>query len=224
MKWYIEDFENIYELNSFNAELDNNNERLLSNEKYRNMDYKIVINCPKNKPYIIYSIRQCVSSCNSLNLLEFGLFMTKKLYLYNNICYNECPYGSIKNNQTFTCDEVNKYISVDNNISVELFIENSQNYINEYLSEYANNSVGINRINDFSNYLYNIDTNNSFKMELYMPIFDFSECIEKMKLHYQLNNNINIFSNIMEFNTQVNKDGKFNYNSNSVNSTTYQFF
>ena len=58
MKWYIEDFMNFDEFYLPNKELDINYERLLNNEKYSNMEYKIVINCPKNKPYIIYSIRQ----------------------------------------------------------------------------------------------------------------------------------------------------------------------
>ena len=150
--------------------------------------------------------------------------MTKQLYFYNGICYDECPHGSIKNNKTFECDEINEYTSVNNSISIESFIQSNQQNILDYLSKYANNSVGITRINDFSNYFYNINTNSSFKVELNMPIFDFTECINKMKIKYKLYNVTNIFVGIREYNTQVLKDSKYNFNSNPVNSTSYQFF
>ena len=149
--------------------------------------------------------------------------MTKKLYLYNKICYDECPYGSKKNDKNETCDEINIYISINTSITVNLFKENNEEFILKYLGEYANNSVDIKRAPDFSNYFYNQSTNYSYRLVLQMPIFDFSDCIEKIRMEYKLYNN-NIFYGIMEYNDQTNKNGKYNKNSNLVNSTTYQFF
>ena len=90
-------------------------------------------NCPENKPYIIYSIRQCVSSCNSTNLIEHGIFMTKQLYFYNNICYDECPYGSIKDDTKFECIEINLKETINNNISINLFLDMNKENILNYL-------------------------------------------------------------------------------------------
>jgi hypothetical protein len=112
--------------------------------------------------------------------------MTKKLYLFNNICYDECPYGSIKDENEFTCKEIiNQYIVVDNNISIYKYLENNQKNIIDYLSKYDNNSIGITRLNNFSNFFYSQTLNESIKIELGMAIFDFDECIKKLITNYQ---------------------------------------
>ena len=224
-KWYIENLTDISGLEIKNKDLVIDYEKLLNIEKYNNnnMKYIIVENCPDDRPFIIYSIRQCVSSCNSSNLIENGLFMTKQLYLYNNICYDRCPYGSIEDNINHTCIEINQYTSINSSLTPKLFKKNTNNYILTYLSEYANNSVDIMRAHDFSNYFYNHNTNYSYKLQLQLPIFDFKECIEKMKIHFKLFNN-NIFYAIIEYNDQTNKNGKINKNSNLINYTEFQFF
>ena len=151
----------------------------------------------EDKKYLIYSTRQCVSSCNSLNLIENGLFMTKKLYMYNGICYDKCPNGSIETSDI--CIEVNKYIFFKN-INIDSFKENNINNILFYLDKYANNSVGITRADDFTNYFYNKSISYTFKKEIQMPIFNFTECSEKMRREYLLDNNRNndIFIGILE--------------------------
>ena len=107
-KWYIKENDNFSGLEINDKILVIDYEKLLGHIRFNNLTYEIVDNCPDDKPYIIYSIRQCVSSCNSSNLIENGIFMTKKLYLYNNICYDECPYGSIKDYENYICKEINK--------------------------------------------------------------------------------------------------------------------
>ena len=223
-KWYIENFEGIEQLNIGNENINIDLEKLLNDIKYNNISYKIVDKCPEDKPYIIYSIRQCVSSCNSKNLIEHGIFMTKKLYFYNNICYNKCPYGSIEDENNMKCIEINQYTKINNSISIYSYLENNNENILDYLSKYANNSVSITRNYDFSNYFYNTTTNDSFKMSLNMPIFNFSECINLLKNSSALDNETDIFIGIIEYNTQINKEGKYDINSSPVNSTTYQFF
>ena len=220
-KWYIDgDFN---ELNIANKGLTIDYEKLLNNENYYNLSYKIVEKCPENKPYIIYSIRQCVSSCKSSNLIENGIFMTKKLYLYNNICYHECPYGSIEDDINDICIEINNHISINKSLTSNEFKENNELYILKYLTESANNTVEILRAYDFSNYFYNQNENYSHQLQLQMPIFNFTECIEKLKTEYNLFNN-NFFYGIMEYNDQINKNEKYIDNLYLINSTSYQFF
>ena len=220
-KWYIDgDFN---ELNIANKGLTIDYEKLLNNENYYNLSYKIVEKCPENKPYIIYSIRQCVSSCKSSNLIENGIFMTKKLYLYNNICYHECPYGSIEDDINDICIEINNHTSINKSLTSNEFKENNELYILKYLTESANNTVEILRAYDFSNYFYNQNENYSHQLQLQMPIFNFTECIEKLKTEYNLFNN-NFFYGIMEYNDQINKNEKYIDNLYLINSTSYQFF
>ena len=149
--------------------------------------------------------------------------MTKKLYLYNDICYDKCPYGSKNNDIDNTCVELNQYTSINESINANIFKKTINSSILNYLSEYANNSVDIKRSYDFSNYFYNQQTNESFKIELHLPIFYFSECIEKIKKKFNLYNN-SIFCGIIEYNVQTNKNGEYNKNSKLVNSTEYMFF
>jgi len=77
IKWYIEKTENFIELENITKDLIIDNERLLNKEEYYSLYYKITKECPNNKPYIIYSTRQCVSSCNSTNYLENGYIYDK---------------------------------------------------------------------------------------------------------------------------------------------------
>ena len=85
-------------------------QRLLQSYKFQNLTYKRVNECPPNKPYVIFSTRQCVSSCSSKNLIEHGIFMTKKLYEYDGISYDECPNGSEKDDMNLICKEINEYV------------------------------------------------------------------------------------------------------------------
>jgi len=80
--------------------------------------------------------------------------MIKDHYFYNNIYYDECPKGSIKNEENKTCIEINKY-TLNMSLTIESFKDNNINNIYIYLEESANNSVGITRAIDFSNYFYN---------------------------------------------------------------------
>ena len=82
--------------------------------------------------------------------------MTKQLYLYNNICYDKCPYGSIEDNENFSCIEINKYL-INLDFSIDYF-KNNKSYENimKYLGdEYAKKTIQFIRASDFSNYLSN---------------------------------------------------------------------
>ena len=78
-KWYIKNFTGIENLIIENKNLKLDYQRLLNDDIFYNqsLEYEIVEECPKDKPYVIYSTRQCVSSCYSNNLIEFGIFMIK---------------------------------------------------------------------------------------------------------------------------------------------------
>ena len=56
--------------------------QVFNNPKYENIDFILTYKCPEDKPYMIYSIRQCVSMCSNPNdLVEYGLFINKLLYI-----------------------------------------------------------------------------------------------------------------------------------------------
>jgi len=232
-KWYIKNFIGIENLIIENKNLKLDYQRLLNDEIFynQNLEYEIVDECPIDKPYVIYSTRQCVSSCYSNNLIEFGIFMTKKLYLYNNICYDKCPYGSIEDDETSSCIEINKYL-VNQTITIDYFM-NIISYENrlEYLGDgYAKDTTQIFNSSDFRNYLSNETYDPNYdeeeiiqkKKEMKMPIYNFSECISKIIEYYNLNESEQIFSEIIEYNDE-NKNGKKNPNV-ILNSTSFRFF
>ena len=126
--------------------------------------------------------------------------MTKKLYIYNNICYDKCPYGSIEDDETFSCIEINKYL-INQPFSLDYF-KNNKSYENrmEYLGDgYAKETIQFIRAPDFSNYLSNETYVLNYeelikkKKAMKMPIYNFSECISKIIKYYNLNESENIF-------------------------------
>ena len=68
------------------------------------------------------------------------------------------------------------------------------------MEEYEYDTIGIIRGNEFSNYFYNQSTNYNIKIELGLPIFDFSECLNKIKENLTQTNNTNIYVRIMDYN------------------------
>ena len=160
--------------------------------------------------------------------------MTKKLYLYNNICYDECPNGSIKDDDINICKEINEYTTVNESIS-KISIKN--NYIElfkNYIATSANKTLEITRTPELSNYFYNLsnkllddnDTpvfNKSYLKSIKMPIIDITECLIRLKLQYNLKNTDDIFMGIIEYNDNLDKYGNLN-NNNTKNITDYTLF
>ena len=216
LKWYIKDYDNSELKKIYDYEI-------LNNPKYENMDFTLTYECPPDKPYIIYSIRQCVSKCsNPDDLIEYGLFTNKPLYYYNNICYDECPYGSIPDHKNMICIEIYQY-QLEKLIHKKEFNEYYQTNVNIYLGKSANNTIFIIQSSEFNNFFYNSSTINSQKYKHNMPIFEFDECISKMREKYNIKNNedihIGIFQNndltIIKPNTII---------LSAINSTSYKFF
>ena len=125
-------------------------QRLLQSSKFLNLTYKRVNECPPN----IFSTRQFVNSCSSKNLIEHGIFMTKKLYEYNGICYDECPNGSEKYDMNLICKEINEYVKQSNiNYIKEHYNEIRGDIILQYLGDnYIRGTVECIRASDFSSY------------------------------------------------------------------------
>ena len=219
-KWYIEDFEGIKDFEITNEKMLLDYQRLLQSSKFQNLTYKRVNECPPNKPYVIFSTRQCVSSCSSKNLIEHGIFMTKKLYEYNGICYDECPNGSEKDDINLTCKEINEYVKTNKTYTKEYYDEVRNDIILKYLGDdYAKKTVQYIRAPDFSSYHLEVTLEEekiSHMMELKVPIYNFSKCINKLIEYYHLNESENIYVEIME-NNDINTN-------NIINSTSYKFF
>ena len=216
LKWYITGYNStehykIYDYEIFNDII------------YENYDYNLTYECPENKPYIIYSIRQCVSSClNHNDIFEYGLFFSNKfLYFYNNICYEECPMGSIPDDSTMTCVEINKYSFV-NLIIKDEFEKNYQKNVDLYLAKSANNTIFQVISTEFTNFFYNSSANNSWKYEQNMPLFYFDDCISLLIKEYNYSKNeihIGIFQN-----NDLKKNNQNSILLSAINRTTYNFF
>ena len=216
LKWHIEN----YDVTEMNKMYDIEK---LNDIKYENLTYTLTYECPLDKPYIIYSIRQCVKKCSNLNdIVEYGLFINKLLYFYNNICYDECPYGSKPNNETMTCIEINIYNMEELNI-VKKYDEYFQEVVNIYLARSANNTIFEIQSESFTNFLYNSSTNDSLKYKQKMPIFDFTECENLLRKKYNLPNNEDIHIGIYQQNDLDTKKNNILLLS-AINTTTYQFF
>ena len=216
LKWYIEDYNNSEHYKIYDYEVFNN-------KKYENIDFVLTYKCPKHKSYIISSIRQCVSNCSNPNdLVEYGLFFNNKpLYVYNGICYDECPYGSIPDNKSMTCVEKNKYIFEKLIIKKE-FYEYYQRNVDIYLGKSANNTIFQIQSFEFTNFFYNSSTNDSWKYEQNMPIFDFNECISLLckKNNYSKDEiHIGIFQN-----NDLKKEIPNTILLSAINSTSYKIF
>ena len=216
LKWYIDDYNNsdhnkIYDYEIFN------------DIKYENYDFNLTYKCPDDKPYIINSLRQCVSKCsNPDDIFEYGLFFNNKaLYVYNNICYDTCPYGSFPDNKTMTCIEENKFEEENLIIKTE-FYKNYQKYVDFYLTKCANNTILEIQSTEFTNYFYNSSTNDSWKYKQNMPIFDFEECVSLLEKNYNYSKDeihIGIFEN-----NDLKKDNPNSILLTAINSTSYKFF
>ena len=215
-KWFIPNFEGMENFIIKNKLYTIDYQRLLQGEKFKNFDYKIVDECPEDKPYIIYTTRQCVSSCSSSNLLEYGIFMTKKLYFYKNICYNECPYGSVSDDENNTCKEINEFTK-NISLSMKVYTTSQKDYILRYLGdEYARETIQFIRGDEFSAYDLKVQNMNDIeKMKDYrIPIYIFPECIKELRKNHSLNESENIYIEIIENNNE----------RSGFNSTSFKFF
>ena len=216
LKWYITGYNSSEHYKIYDYEIFND----IIYEKY---DYNLTFKCPENKPYIIYSIRQCVSSCSNPNdLFEYGLFfLNKPLYFYNNICYDECPMGSLPDNNTMTCVEINKY-SLEKLIIKEEFEKLYQQNIDIYLAKSANNTIFQIISSEFTNFFYNSSANDFWKYEQYMPLFHFDECISTLVKNYNYSKD-EIHIGIIQ-NNDFKKNNPNSVLLSAINSTSYNIF
>jgi hypothetical protein len=167
-----------------------------------------------------------------LNSTSFRLFLSNGSIINHSICYDKCPYGSIEDNETSSCIEIYKYL-INQSLTVDYFL-NKISYENrlEYLGDgYAKDTTQIFNSSDFRNYLSNETYDPDYdeeeiikkKKEMKMPIYNFVECISKIIKHYNLNESEQIFSEIIEYNDEFNKNGKKNPDV-ILNSTSFRFF
>ena len=88
------------------------------------------LECPLNYNKLIINKRECIDECKKD--LDYK-------YDYLNICYSECPNGTINN--SFYCENMTISTSI---ITTEIQIDSTENKINTSLSKYSNiNSINI---------------------------------------------------------------------------------
>ena len=129
--------------------------------------------------------------------------------------------GSMPDNKTMTCIERNKY-SFENLIIKEEFEKFYQQNVDIYLAKSANNTVFQIVSVEFTNFFYNSSTNDSWKYEQYMPLFDFNECISLLVETYNYSKDeihIGIFQN-----NDLKKNNPNSVLLSAINSTSFKLF
>ena len=144
-------------------------------------------NCTGKYNKLIYGKSQCLDECGNDNTY---------IYEYNNICYDNCPKGTVKSSKNNICyGEKNFYLSdIDNN--EEIYQGIKTNILNEY-----NISKGEEMIfQGENNFFFQITTiekeltslemknNNTSKFTL----IDLFECEKLLKEQYEINENISL--------------------------------
>ena len=143
--------------------------------------------CPDEYNLLIKEKGKCIDNCENDNEYK---------YQYNGECFKECPINTNHDN--------NKYICKDINLNKCLLSENKLAYIGENISEikleelaekyakefyYTNDHVSIFLSNIYTITLYKNNDCIS-ELSLKIPEIDFGECYSKVKLYYQINNNL----------------------------------
>ena len=171
--------------------------------------FHCIENCPVNYNKFIYSKKQCIDNCEKDNKFK---------YEYKNLCYEKCPLNTISSsNNIYLCQKKSEEECVISNfelnnstkdISINLINSFTKQYIidskatNNYISKYENNFISI-YIYKNSSCLENTSSS--------APKINFSECYEKLKIYYDISEDLII--SIININT--------NDNSNPI--TTYTF-
>ena len=146
--------------------------------------------------------------------------MTKKLYLYNNICYDICPNGSIPEDINSTCIEIHEYSYKNITYTKEYYEEIRDSLILHFLGDsVAKETVECIRAPDFS--AYHLESPKDEEkvndlQKLRIPIYNFSQCINKLieEYHFNQSESENIYIEIIENNDLNSK----------INSSSYKFF
>ena len=150
-------------------------------------EYKCLENfqCPEESKLMILEKNQCIYDCKKDD---------KYKYQYNGICCEHCPEGTLsddnnicKKQDTTKCTlGINKayFNSTDDLSKIKVLVKS---YINEFT--YTNNHISL-----YSNELYRILIYKNAlcipELNLKLPLVDFNDCYDKVKLYYNINEDL----------------------------------
>ena len=145
--------------------------------------YKVLdtLQCPEESKYLVRTDNKsyCIYDCKANE---------EHKYLYNGECLKQCPDNTI--NQGYVCKEIVDEcklgeIEMDNKINVTQ--ESTEVLIRTYISEfnYTNKYVSLHKNKNYQIIIYkNRDCITELSLE--MPKVDFKDCYNKVKLSYQI--------------------------------------
>ena len=142
-------------------------------------------NCPDEYNLYIKDKKKCIDNCEKEEIFK---------YHYNGECLKECPIDTINDNFFCKDNNINKcllseneYIYIDENINDSDIEKFAKKYTKEFY--YTNNHVSVFKNNIYTITIYkNRECISSLTLE--NPEVDFSQCDEKLKNHYNIDNNL----------------------------------
>ena len=98
--------------------------------------------------------------------------------------------------------------------------------IYNFIQNYAllNSSIQVINNIEFRKFIYIQNVSEIAQLELKMPIFNFTHCLNLLKEKNNIADINDIYIVLLEFNDQIYKTGKINYLSNAINTTFFKFF
>ena len=138
--------------------------------------------CPDNYNKLVENKKRCIDECKNDNIYK---------YEYQNKCYENCPSGTHKNNNTYFCEQIiedkeecilkEEKLILNDEISINYAESITQYYVDQY--GFSNDYVFKQENKIYKIYTYknstclNITANEA-------PQMDFGNCYEKVKSHY----------------------------------------
>ncbi len=138
------------------------------------------LNCPNEFPFLIPDKKECVESCDK--------------YYYDNICYNECPDGTLNiDNDSYECFDISTCKLTSSNIafSIDEVKSLTDSLMNSYLNKYSytNKHVNYYENNDFCLILYK-DYSCAKELTNNLVFADLNDCIQNLRQTYSISNDI----------------------------------
>ena len=150
-------------------------------------EYKCLENfqCPEESKLMVLEKNQCIYDCKKDD---------KYKYQYNGVCCEHCPDGTLSDDNNICKEQdttkctlgINKayFNSTDDLSKIKVLVKS---YINEFT--YTNNHISL-----YSNELYRILIYKNAlcipELNLKLPLVDFNDCYDKVKLYYNINEDL----------------------------------
>ena len=139
-------------------------------------------NCPEQYNKLIKIENKCIDDCSKDEIYKYD---------YKNACYQECPYGTFKNETNYICYENYNDINTDDIIKVKID-ENINKYRNEFVSHFNVNETKEDIIENEESLVFQMTTtdnqkNNTIKN---LSTIDLGLCETRLKTVYSIDQSL----------------------------------